>query len=411
MLQSMLDPKGADPALDRLRFHAIMNSWIHHCSQQREDSSQTAAELETESVRGAEFCPSDPEPYDSPSQVQLLQCELAEVKHVCQALRYQNVELMRAVTHSDDLNLQLTMEMTESRSKLTSAQLAEVRVESLCEELDEVRQALRESQDQQALSQDAYNSLVKENENLTAELKAVEEKSERWGLERSLSEEQLNKLRKANTRIKAELEECHLLVAIKDSEASKKTVLLEHLKNLQLQSHRNIEGLQAELLRLQEQSRKTLHRLESQSLYGPLRRGGASSNHHSLRQELHSLQTQGGGVEEGVAQAGGASDLHPTLKSIINRIKAHDLSHCTETNAMESMADTEVIQETPSYININKQLLISLLCKVEQQQRAVCVEHVEVHSVAMTSRGHCAPTHTPLEAEQEHTHTGPAAAD
>ncbi|XP_042566711.1 uncharacterized protein LOC116225162 [Clupea harengus] len=271
---------------------------------------------------------------------------------------------MRAVAHGDDLNLQLTMEMTELRTKLASAQLAAVRAQSLAEELDEVRQALRESQDQERVTHAAISSLVKENENLKAQLNAIEEKNERWSLERSMAEEQLNKLRKANAHIK---------------------------------------GLQAELLRLQEQSCKTLLRLESHSLCNPLRRGGTIPNHHSLQQELQNLQT-GGVVEEG-----GASDLHPTLRNIIHRIKAY------ETDATESMPDAgelnslQCLQETSS----SKQQLINLLRNVEQQQRALWAGHVEgverrapeVHCSALTSRGLCASTHTVLEAELEHTHT------
>ncbi|XP_042563060.1 inositol 1,4,5-triphosphate receptor associated 2-like [Clupea harengus] len=159
LLQSMLDPQGADPALNRLRFHSVMNAWIQHCNQQR-DSSQNPAEPVRDTAQGAEFSPSDPETDDSRSELQLLQCELAEVKHVCQKLRDQNAVLMRAVAHGDDLNLQLTMEMTELRTKLASAQLAAVRAQSLAEELDEVRQALRESQDQERVSHAAISSLV-----------------------------------------------------------------------------------------------------------------------------------------------------------------------------------------------------------------------------------------------------------
>ncbi|KAL2076830.1 hypothetical protein ACEWY4_027574 [Coilia grayii] len=213
LLQSMLGTQGAGLTLDRPTFHSIMNTWIQYC---REGSSHSIADSTPETPPGADVTSPSEHQTDNSCEVQL-----QEVKYVCEKLQNQNAELRRAVAHGDELNLQLTMETAELRSQLARAQLACVRVRPLVDELEEVYEALSESQQQHRLSQDTHSSLVAEHETLKIQLNAMKEKRERWSLERSLLEDQLNHLKKANA---------------------------------------HITGLQAELLRLQEQSRKTLLR-------------------------------------------------------------------------------------------------------------------------------------------------------
>lgn len=116
---------------------------------------------------------------------------MAELKHAQCRLRGQNSSLLRSISQCEETNLQLTMDVSELRSKLArcctifsvggvaltkvtnvsvlhlchvfnlfSAQLCAGRSQSLAEELDEARRALRESQEKTSRARTNSHSLV-----------------------------------------------------------------------------------------------------------------------------------------------------------------------------------------------------------------------------------------------------------
>ncbi|TTD32921.1 Lymphoid-restricted membrane protein [Bagarius yarrelli] len=209
VLKHMLDPEGRDPAMDKDAFHTTMKKWITQCSQ----------DGDTGDLLGL----------------------VAELKHAQHRLRGQNSSLLRSVSQCEEINLQLMMDVSELRSKLASAQLCEGRAQSLAEELDEARRALRESQERTSLAQANSHSLMKEIEHLKAHIKVMEEMNEKLLLERNSADDRLNKLKRADEDVGEELEEMRVLLAIKERENTKKNITLQKLKETYLDYHRIID--------------------------------------------------------------------------------------------------------------------------------------------------------------------------
>ncbi|KAM7424174.1 hypothetical protein PAMA_000492 [Pampus argenteus] len=200
-LQHLLDPDCQDPLVSRDTFHSTMREWIAQCSQDDDgkDLSGTVAEL----------------------------------KQAHRKLSEQNSSLLRTVAQCEDVNLQLTLEITELRAKLASAQRSAVRARSLTEELEETRRAFKEAQDRASRTQTNSAKLVNhilkmhtkckiwgtkkfdvlevkiflgpqsnEVECLKVHIRRLEDKNEKLTFETTCSEDSINKLRKVNAELR-----------------------------------------------------------------------------------------------------------------------------------------------------------------------------------------------------------------
>ncbi|XP_058256541.1 uncharacterized protein mrvi1 isoform X1 [Hemibagrus wyckioides] len=331
VLKHMLDPEDRDPPVDREVFHTTMRKWIARCSQDGlfDDSYQASGSDSCKATaNGAEFSPSPAETtFTDQSEYRCDAGDLlglvAELKHAQRRLRGQNSSLLRSVSQCEETNLQLMMDVSELRSKLASAQLCAGRARSLAEELDEARRALRESQEKTSRAQANSHSLMKEIEHLKAHIKVMEEMNEKLLLERNSAEDRLNKLKRANTDIREELEELRVLLAMKERENTKKNITLQKLKETFLDYHRIIDGLQCDLVRLQEHSQQALLRFDKcSSLKSP-----AVPNHYSLHREIQEAEPRRR-VEE---NSGSGSELQSPsspkrdLYNFIHKIKSAEL--------------------------------------------------------------------------------------
>ncbi|KAJ8247540.1 hypothetical protein GJAV_G00247530 [Gymnothorax javanicus] len=110
---------------------------------------------------------------------------VAELRHTHRQLSEQNENLLRSMVQCEDTNLQLTLEITELKTKLISVQRAAVRARSLLEELDEARRALKESQERWAQAQTRVCTL-----------------NEKLSQERTFAEGHVSKLMKMNSEIR-----------------------------------------------------------------------------------------------------------------------------------------------------------------------------------------------------------------
>ncbi|KAI4875945.1 hypothetical protein NFI96_034529, partial [Prochilodus magdalenae] len=333
VLQRMLDPEDQDSLVSRESFHTTMRKWIAQCSQDglSDDSYQASgSDLCKAAGNGTEYSSSLTETTSTDRAE--CHCEsgdllslVAELKHAQHRLSGQNSSLLKTVSQCEEVNLQLTLEVSELRSKLastrvcvfniTSAQLFVVRARSLSEELDEAKRALREGQDRATKAQINSHALMKESEHLKAHIKVIEEKNEKLMFERNCTEDLLNKLKRANTDIREELEETRVLLALKEREITKKNIALQKLKDTYLEHHKIIEvpyslhlhykltghfsyacsfllrkSLQSDLMRLQEHSQQALLRFDKCAFSPPGVKRGGIPNHYSLHHELLEAQ-------------------------------------------------------------------------------------------------------------------------
>ncbi|XP_066504120.1 uncharacterized protein mrvi1 [Hoplias malabaricus] len=206
VLQHMLDPEGTDALISRDTFHTIMTKWIAQCSQ-------------------------DSEPSDLLGLV-------VELKHAQHKLTGQNSSLLKTMSQCEEANLQLTLEVSELRSKLARCTV--------------------------------ITPEMKESEHLKAHIKAIEEQNERLMFERNCAEDRLNKLKRATTDMREELEETHVLLEVKEREVTK--------------------SLQSDMMRLQEHSQQALLRFDKCALSPPGLKREAITNHYSLHHEILDAQ-------------------------------------------------------------------------------------------------------------------------
>ncbi|KAJ8406613.1 hypothetical protein AAFF_G00301870 [Aldrovandia affinis] len=235
-----------------------------------ETEAETEAEAEVESPEGGDGCH---------CEWKDLLSTVAELKRTRRRLSEQNGSLLRSVAQSEDTNLQLTVELAQLRAKLASAQRTAVRARSLSEELDEARQALKESKERSARAQASSCTL---NEKLTHE--------------KTCSEGYVSKLMRVNAEIRKELDERLASLAEK---ASKETTFIDELKISHLENLRIFEGMQLELMRLQDNSRQELLRFGRCTVdpQSPLRGCGPVPRNPSLQSEIQ--ETEEGGNMEG----------------------------------------------------------------------------------------------------------------
>ncbi|KAG9352377.1 hypothetical protein JZ751_020790 [Albula glossodonta] len=223
-LYDMLDPEQKDHAVTRDTFHSTMRMWISQCCQ----SSEWKDLLST----------------------------VDELKHARQRLSEQNRSLLRSMAQSEDTNLQLTLEITQLRAKLLSAQRATVRARSLSEELDEARRALKESQERLVQAQASTCTLEELDETLT--LLAEKDNSI---CKRDLREE-----------VEGKLEE-----AIRQTEMAKKTAAINWWRALKVEEDRT--KAQEEASQASHSRDKAMERLQK-----------AEATVQELQDKVHCLQ-------------------------------------------------------------------------------------------------------------------------
>ncbi|KAJ8271508.1 hypothetical protein COCON_G00103670 [Conger conger] len=264
-LYNMLDPERQDRAVTRDAFHSTMRTWIAQCCQ----TSEWKDLLGT----------------------------VAELRHTHRQLSEQNGTLLRGMAQCEDTNLQLSLEIAELKVKLASTQRAAVRARSLLEEVDEARRALKESQERWAQAQARVCTL-----------------NEKLSQERTSAEGRVGKLMRMNVEIREELDERLILLAEKDNNISKKTTFINELKVSHLANLRIIEGMQLELIRLQENSQQELLRFDwcTAGPQSPL------PGHRPVLQ-IPSLQSEIQEMQEGENMEGGNSPICGILPQNIQK--------------------------------------------------------------------------------------------
>ncbi|XP_065117480.1 inositol 1,4,5-triphosphate receptor associated 2 [Paramisgurnus dabryanus] len=340
-LQRMLDPENQNDPVSRDRFHATMRDWIAQCCQDGlpEDKNQVPGSVFRKlSLTGTEY----PTSLNEATFTDGAECHcesgdlfglVAELKHNQQRLSEQNSSLLRTVSQCEDTILQLNLEVSELHTKLASAQLFAVRSQALSEELDETKSALWESQDRATRAQASNRALIKESERLKALIKITEEKNVKITMERNLSEERINKLKREISDLRSELEETHMVLAVKDRDLTKRNILLEKLKDIHFESHKLIEGLQSELMRLQEHSQQALFRLnKSHTGSPPGSHRICATNHQSLDCEIQEAQPN-----VAMELSSSLSQMLPIQGGDIQNIKPVELSHILHMQFAETV--------------------------------------------------------------------------
>ncbi|XP_053368678.1 protein KASH5-like [Clarias gariepinus] len=390
VLKHMLDPEDRDPPVDRDAFHATMRKWIARCSQDGLfDDSYQASGSDSCKVTGSgtDFSPSPPETtFTDQSEYHCDAGDLlglvAELKHAQCRLRGHNSSLLRSISQCEETNLQLMMDVSELRSKLASAQLCAGRAQSLAEELDEARRALRESQERSTRAQANSRSLVcdspvqqtikmsrtfmKEIEHLKAHIKVIEERNDKLLLERNVAEDRQNKLRRANADVREELEELQVLLAVKEREITKKNITLQKLKETFLDYLRIIDSLQCDLVKLQENSQQALLRFDNSS---SSLKSAAAPNHFSLHREIQEaepmmhVEDKSDSVSESELQP--PSSPQRDLYNFIRKIKSAELR---DTYTAESLQKA-ILQEQQEQTSSKKHLL-TILRELERPRPA-----------------------------------------
>ncbi|XP_042582783.1 golgin subfamily A member 3-like [Cyprinus carpio] len=283
---------------------------------------------------------------------------VSELKHTQHRLSEQNSTLLRTVSQCEDTILQLSLEVSQLHTKLASTQLFVVRARSLSEELDETRCALRESQNRAARAQASNCALIKESTRLRALIKTTEEKNEKLTLERNLAEDRINKLRRENSELRGELEESHMVLAVKDRDLTKKSILLERLKDTHFESHKIIEGLQSELMRLQEHSEQALFRLNKYHISSHIPQRTDVTNHQSLHHEIQEAQPSQNVAMELIS--GSLSQILPSVPQrgdfeSLQKIKPVEISHILHTQLSETDKVSNSASEKLQRLYLQKQ--------------------------------------------------------
>ncbi|KAM8894992.1 uncharacterized protein mrvi1 isoform 2-T2 [Spinachia spinachia] len=375
-LQRLLDPDCQDPHVSRETYHGIMREWIAQCSQDscNVDSSHVSWPDSSRVPVNAAYSESHQCSCDGKD----LLGTVADLKHAHRKLSEQNSGLMRTVAQCEDVNLQLTLEVTELRTQLATAQGSAVRARSLTEELEETRRAFKEAQDRANRTQASCNQLSKEVECLKVHIRRLEDKNEKLSFESTCSEDSINKLRKVNSELMAELEETLLVLTLRDREITKKDILMDKMKNSHVENHNMIEGLQSELMRLQEHSHQVLlrydrHCISPQNLYSR-----DPPNHRSLQSELQDMQQHHRSLDDR-----SLPPLHTykdDIQSIIHRIKSAEVAHLLHNKYQERDSAPVETQETPFPYRQQQQASI-------RQQLVKVLQELELHKCAWEEKG------------------------
>uniref|UniRef100_A0A8P4G0M6 Murine retrovirus integration site 1 homolog n=2 Tax=Dicentrarchus labrax TaxID=13489 RepID=A0A8P4G0M6_DICLA len=388
-LRRLLDPDCQDPHVSRENFHSTMRGWIAQCSQDSTDVDSSHVSWPDSSkvpANGLDFSSSQSKAASSESH----QCScdgkdllgtVAELKHAHRKLSEQNSSLLRTVAQCEDINLQLTLEITELRAKLASAQRSAVRTRSLTEELEETRRAFKEAQERASRSQTSCTKLTNEVECLKVHMRRLEDKNEKLSFERTCSEDSINKLRKINAELRAELEETLVMLTLRDREITKKDILMDKLKSSHVENHNMIEGLQSELMRLQEHSRQVLLRydrncISPQSLYSR-----DPPNHRSLQSEMQDMQPQHHRALDDIS----LPSLHThsdDIQSIIHRIKSAEIAHFLHNKYPERTQDSAPVETQERPFPHRQQQQASI-----KQQLVNVLQELELHKCVWEEKG------------------------
>nr|XP_057945045.1 uncharacterized protein mrvi1 [Doryrhamphus excisus] len=368
-LRQLLDPECQDPIVSRENFHLTMKEWIAQCSGDVDsvgDASYPNASVVA--VNGLEFPCSKTKTASTNSQQcacdgKDLSAAVSELKLAHRKLNEQNSSLLRTVAQCEDVNLQLTLEITELRAKLASSQRSAVRARSITEELEETRRAFKEAQEKASRAQASCTKLSNEVECLKVHISRLEDKNEKLSFEKTCAEDGINKLRKVNAELRAGLQETLVMLTLKDRELTKKDILMDKMKSSHLDNHNIIEGVQAELMRLHEHSHQVLLRydrlcISPQTLYGrdPPNLRSLQSEMQDKQQQNHHLHTDG-----------------EDIQSIIHRIKSAEIAHLLRNKHSEKESSPVEIQENPfpqhqqQQASI-KQQLVNVLHELELQK-------------------------------------------
>ncbi|KAK7913330.1 hypothetical protein WMY93_013541 [Mugilogobius chulae] len=394
-LQLLLDPDSVDPAVSRETFQSKMREWISQCSQESCDGDSSLVSWPDSSknlVNGLDFSSCQSKSASSVdhsctcsncSDGKDLLRTVAELKQAHRKLSEQNNSLLRTVAQCEDVNLQLTLEVTDLRGKLTSSQRSAVRTRSLTQELEELRQSFKEAQERANRSQSSCIKLNKEVECLKMHIRRLEDKNEKLAFERTCSEDSINKLIKINSELRAELEETLVLLTVRDKEMTKKDIIMDKMKNSHVENHSIIEGLQSELMRLHDNSKQVLlrydrHCTNSHGLYSR-----EPPNHRSLKSEIQdTLQHHHKAVDDISLPA-----LHnEDIQNILHKIKTAEISQLLQNKDPDRDTAFVETQERPiahchQQQSSIKQQLVNVLQDLELQK---CVweekgEKVEEH--------------------------------
>ncbi|KAI4830554.1 hypothetical protein KUCAC02_002178 [Chaenocephalus aceratus] len=369
-LRRLLDPDSQDPHVSRETFHSIMREWIAQCSQDSSDLDSTHVSWPDSSkvpVNGLDFSAASPESHQCLCDGKDLLGTVTELKHAHRKLSEQNSSLLRTVAQCEDVNLQLSLEVTELRAKLTSAQRSAVRARSQTEELEETRRAFKEAQERASRTQSSCTKLSNEIECLKVHIRRLEDKNEKLTFERTCSEDSLNKLRKANTELRAELEETLVMLTLRDRDIAKKDILMDKMKNSHMENHSMIEGLQSEMVKLQNHSHQVLLRYDRHCI-SPQSLSRDPPNHRSLQSEMHDMQQQHHDLSLSSLQT--HSD---DIQSIIHKIKSAEIAHLLHNKYPERDSAPVETQERPrpqrqqQQASI-KQQLVNVLQELELQK-------------------------------------------
>ncbi|XP_051919544.1 uncharacterized protein mrvi1 isoform X3 [Hippocampus zosterae] len=407
-LQQLLDPECQDPMVSREMFHLTMKEWIAQCSQDRGEvnisgdaSYPDASELP---VNGFEF--STPTTKPTPTDSQQCACNekdlsatVSELKQAHRKLSEQNSSLLRTVAHCEDVNLQLTLEITELRAKLASSQRSAVRARSITEELEETRRAFKEAQERASRMQATCTKLSNEVECLKVHIRRLEDKNEKLSFEKTCSEDGINKLRKVNAELKADLQEVLVMLTLKDREMTKKDIVMDKMKSSHAENHNLIEGVQAELMRLHEHSHQVLSSYDRLCISPQTLYGREPPNLRSLQSEMQDLQQQ----NHRAVDEKSLPPLHTEcedIQSIIRRIKSSEIAHLWRNKHLEKVSSSVESQEKPfpehqqQQASI-KQQLVNVLQDLELQK---CVREEKGEKVDERSKA--------WEQEQKPNQTG-----
>ncbi|XP_061884605.1 uncharacterized protein mrvi1 isoform X2 [Entelurus aequoreus] len=378
-LQCLLDPECQDPIVSREMFHLNMKEWIAQCSQDSAgvDSAGDASYPDSSvvPVKGLEFsCSTKTASADShrcACDGKDLSAAVSELKQAHRKLSEQNSSLLRTVAQCEDVNMQLTLEITELRAKLASSQRSAVRARSVTEELEETRRAFKEAQERASRAQASCTKLSNEVECLKVLIRRLEDKNEKLSFDKTCSEDGINKLRKINADLRAELQESLVMLTVKEREITKKDILMDKMKSSHVENHNIIEGVHAELLRLQEHSHQVLLRYDRLCISPQTLYGRDPPNLRSLQSEMQDLQQNHRAVDER-----SLSSLHTDgegIQSIIHRIKSADIAHLLRNKYTEKGSSPVETQDKPfpqhqqHQANIKKQL-VNVLHELELQK-------------------------------------------
>ncbi|XP_069549533.1 inositol 1,4,5-triphosphate receptor associated 2-like isoform X2 [Brachyistius frenatus] len=385
-LRQLLDPDSLNPHVSRETFHSAMREWIAQCSQDSADVEASHVSWPDSSkvpVNGLDLSFSQskaasPESHQCSCDGKDLSSTVAELKHAHRKLSEQNSSLLKTVAQCEDINLQLTLEITELRGKLVSAQRSAVRARSLTDELEETRRAFKEAQERASRTQSSCIKLSNEVECLKVHIGRLEDKNEKLTFERTCSEDSLNKLRKINAELRTELEETLVMLMLRDRDITTKDILMDKMKTSHVENHKMIEGLQEELMRLQEHSHQVLlrydrHCISPQSLYSR-----DPPNHRSLQSEMQDMPQHHKGLDDiSLPSLHKHSD---DIQSIIHRIKSEEITNLLHNKYSERDSAPLEMQEKPFPAHQQQQASI-------KQQLVNVLQELELHKCVWEEKG------------------------